>query len=92
MDTAINDNKNRLEEFISDPKRSLWKLALPMMFGMMVHSIYMLTDTYFIGNLVGLCGFDTGLGVGQWTNLDLHRGGQRWRGRHHGVRQHRDWW
>ena len=53
MDTAINDNKNRLEEFISYPKRSLWKLALPMMFGMMVHSIYMLTDTYFIGNLVG---------------------------------------
>ena len=53
MDTAINDNKNRLEEFISNPKRSLWKLALPMMFGMMVHSIYMLTDTYFIGNLVG---------------------------------------
>ena len=53
MDTAINDNKNRLDEFISNPKRSLWKLALPMMFGMMVHSIYMLTDTYFIGNLVG---------------------------------------
>ena len=53
MDTAINDNKNRLDEFISNPKRSLWKLALPMMFGMMVHSIYMLTDTYFIGNIVG---------------------------------------
>lgn len=53
MDTGINDNENRLDEFISNPKRSLWKLALPMMFGMMVHSIYMLTDTYFIGNLIG---------------------------------------
>ena len=53
MDAAINDNKNRLDEFISNPNRSLLKLALPMMFGMMVHSIYMLTYTYFIGNLVG---------------------------------------
>ena len=53
MDAGINDNKNRLDEFVDNPKKSLWKLALPMMFGMMVHSIYMLTDTYFIGNLVG---------------------------------------
>ena len=53
MDTAFNDSKNRLNEFIDNPEKSLWKLALPMMFGMMVHSIYMLTDTAFIGNLVG---------------------------------------
>ena len=53
MDTALNDNKSRLDEIVGNPKKSLWKLALPMMFGMMVQSIYMLTDTYFIGNLVG---------------------------------------
>ena len=53
MDATINDSKNRLDEFIGNPRKSLWGLALPMMFGMMVHSIYMLTDTYFIGNLVG---------------------------------------
>ena len=53
MDATINDSKNRLDEFVGNPRKSLWGLALPMMFGMMVHSIYMLTDTYFIGNLVG---------------------------------------
>ena len=53
METTHNDRKSRLNEFIDNPEKSLWKLALPMMFGMMVHAIYMLTDTAFIGNLVG---------------------------------------
>ena len=53
MDIAYNDDKNRLNEFIENPEKSLWKLAVPMMFGMMVHAIYMLTDTAFIGNLIG---------------------------------------
>ena len=53
METTHNNRKSRLNEFIDNPEKSLWKLALPMMFGMMVHAIYMLTDTAFIGNLVG---------------------------------------
>ena len=43
----------KFSRFIENPKKSLWKLAFPMMFGMMVHSIYMLTDTAFIGKWVG---------------------------------------
>jgi len=53
MEITYNESKNRLNEFIDNPQKSLWKLAIPMMFGMMVHAIYMLTDTAFIGNLVG---------------------------------------
>jgi len=54
-------NKNRLEEFISSPKKSLWKLSVPMMLGMSVQAIYMLIDTAFIGNWVGFKAL-TGLG------------------------------
>ena len=53
MENTLNDKKSRLNEFISNPKASLWKLAIPMMFGMMVHAVYMLTDTAFIGKWIG---------------------------------------
>ncbi len=49
----IKEEKNRLNEFIENPTSSLWKLAVPMMFGMLIQSIYMLTDTAFIGRWVG---------------------------------------
>ena len=52
----IKEQKNRLNEFIENPTSSLWKLALPMMFGMLIQSIYMLTDTAFIGQWVGADG------------------------------------
>ena len=51
MDTQPKES--RLEEFIADPKKALWKLSLPMMFGMAVQAIYMLVDTAFIGKWVG---------------------------------------
>ena len=54
-------NRSRLEEFINSPKKSLWKLSLPMMVGMSVQAIYMLIDTAFIGNWVGFKAL-TGLG------------------------------
>ena len=49
----IKEEKNRLNEFIENPTSSLWKLAIPMMFGMLIQSIYMLTDTAFIGRWGG---------------------------------------
>ena len=55
-------NKNRLDEFIKNPKISLWKLSIPMMLGMSVQAIYMLIDTAFIGRWVGWKAL-TGLGV-----------------------------
>ena len=53
MNTNDFSNKSRLNEFIDNPQRALWKLAVPMMFGMLVQSIYLLTDTAFIGRWVG---------------------------------------
>ena len=51
MDISVKESK--LNEFIKNPKKALWKLALPMMAGMSVQSIYMLVDTAFIGHWVG---------------------------------------
>jgi len=45
--------QSRLSEFITNPKRAMWKLSIPMMLGMMVQAIYMLVDTAFIGKWVG---------------------------------------
>ena len=45
--------ESRLEEFINAPKKAMWKLALPMMFGMAVQAIYMLADTAFVGRMIG---------------------------------------
>ena len=53
---------DKLEEFIKNPKLSLWKLSIPMMLGMSVQAIYMLIDTAFIGRWVGWQAL-TGLGV-----------------------------
>ncbi|SVE42782.1 uncharacterized protein METZ01_LOCUS495636, partial [marine metagenome] len=52
----IQNKKSRLDEFIVAPKKALWKLALPMMFGMSVQAIYMLVDTAFVGRWVGVTG------------------------------------
>ncbi|MDP6936344.1 MAG: MATE family efflux transporter [Candidatus Marinimicrobia bacterium] len=49
----VQPKESRLEEFIENPKKSMWKLSLPMMLGMSVQAIYMLVDTAFIGKWVG---------------------------------------
>ena len=51
MDIPVKESK--LNSFIDNPKKALWKLAIPMMAGMSVQSIYMLIDTAFIGHWVG---------------------------------------
>ena len=53
MDINNEGKESRLEEFIEDPKKALWKLSLPMMFGMSVQAIYMLADTAFVGRMIG---------------------------------------
>jgi len=45
-------NKNKLEEFLANPKKAIWKLSIPMMFGMSIHALYMLADIFFITNLI----------------------------------------
>ena len=56
------NKQNKLEEFINNPKASLWKLSVPMMLGMSVQAIYMLIDTAFIGRWIGFQAL-AGLGV-----------------------------
>ncbi len=45
------ERKSPLEEFIAAPNRAMWRLATPMMLGMVVHMAYMIVDTAFIGLL-----------------------------------------
>ena len=47
------NKSSRLNEFISNPKKALFTLSVPMMLGMSVQAIYMLIDTAFIGRWVG---------------------------------------
>lgn len=41
----------RLDEFIANPKKAVWTLALPMMIGFTLHALYIIVDTIFIGKL-----------------------------------------
>ena len=42
---------DRLQEFLDAPRRALWIMALPMIAGMAVHTMYIVADTAFIGSL-----------------------------------------
>jgi putative MATE family efflux protein len=42
---------DRLKEFLESPRRALWTMALPMIAGMTVHTVYLIVDTAFIGTL-----------------------------------------
>jgi putative MATE family efflux protein len=50
---SMQNKESRLDEFIENPKKSLWKLSLPMMFGMSIQAIYMMIDTAFVGRMLG---------------------------------------
>lgn len=43
--------KNRVQQFIEEPRRALWRLAAPMIAGMSVHTLYMIADFAFIGTI-----------------------------------------
>lgn len=45
------ERSSRLEEFIANPRGALWRLALPVMIGMSVQTVYMLADMYFVGQV-----------------------------------------
>ena len=42
---------DRLQEFLDAPTRALWVMAVPMIAGMTVHTMYIVADTAFIGSL-----------------------------------------
>ncbi|MEE9167047.1 MAG: MATE family efflux transporter [Candidatus Neomarinimicrobiota bacterium] len=43
----------RVDEFVENPRKALWSLALPMMVGMMVQTIYSVVDMIFVGRVGG---------------------------------------
>ena len=48
-----SDSKSRLKIFLENPSKALWSLAIPIMFGMGVQTLYNLVDMIFIGKLGG---------------------------------------
>ncbi len=46
-------NTSRLNIFLENPAKGLWTLALPIMAGMGVHTLYTIVDMLFIGRLGG---------------------------------------
>jgi putative MATE family efflux protein len=42
---------HRLKEFIRDPRKALFTLAWPVMFGMLVQALYNIVDTAYVGRL-----------------------------------------
>ena len=52
MDT-LQSSESKLETFLANPKKSLWDLAIPIMFGLGIHTLYNIVDMLFIGRLGG---------------------------------------
>ena len=52
MDNYLK-SESRLEIFLSNPTKALWSLAIPIMFGMGIQTLYNLVDMLFIGRLGG---------------------------------------
>ena len=46
-------NESRLQEFLDKPERALWSIALPVMAGMAIQTMYSVVDMLFIGQLGG---------------------------------------
>ena len=48
-----SESKPRLKTFLDNPSKALWSLAIPIMFGMGIQTLYNLVDMIFIGRLGG---------------------------------------
>ena len=48
-----SNSGSRLRSFLDNPKKALWTLAIPIMFGMGIHTLYNIVDMLFIGRLGG---------------------------------------
>ena len=80
---------SRLKSFLDNPPKALWSLAIPIMFGMGIHTLYNLVDMIFIGRLGGdaitgvafnmplfflMLGLTMGLGTGVTASIARHIG------------------
>ncbi len=41
-------NHSRLKKFVENPKKSLWVLSGPIIFGLLFQSLYLIVDTFFV--------------------------------------------
>jgi putative MATE family efflux protein len=48
------EKESRLEVFINNPSKALWTLAIPMLVGMGIQTVYTLVDMIFIGRIGGV--------------------------------------
>ena len=46
-------SESRLQSFIKNPRKALWSIAVPIMFGMGIQTLYNIVDMIFIGRLGG---------------------------------------
>ena len=52
MDSGQKET-SRLNKFLENPSKALWTLAIPIMAGMGIHTLYNIVDMIFIGRLGG---------------------------------------
>lgn len=48
-----SNDESRLQEFLDKPEQALWTIALPVMAGMAIQTMYSIVDMLFIGRLGG---------------------------------------
>ena len=48
----VNYSQSKLDSFINNPRKALWKMTAPFFLGLSVQSIYMLMDTMFVGKFL----------------------------------------
>lgn len=51
--TRVEQKKTPLKTFLSNPVKSMWSLAIPIMVGMGIQTLYTIIDMIFIGRLGG---------------------------------------
>ena len=51
--TELNSRETPLQSFKDDPYKSMWRLAVPIMIGMGIQTLYTIIDMIFIGRLGG---------------------------------------
>lgn len=44
-------SSSRLDEFVANPRRALWVLSVPILFGMSIQTLYMVVDMIFVGQV-----------------------------------------
>ena len=49
MNAPAHKSQSRLNDFLANPRRALWKLSLPILGGMLIHTLYSVVDMIFVG-------------------------------------------